>query len=237
METYPKYNGIVSHIYWSNNMLKSYKQFFQEVELLPYFKKSNKLGTYVGDDFDNAVKRLERYAKGSGGLKHLEVSKLDKDHTLHHFNIDNSLRQHDFIVKHKGKVSHHIITTSHRDNVHHIDAVASSGESPIKAHDVYHHMLKRGNTLVSNAHTRGRRDEIKKGRGLPRWWGWLSQPKPHRGGRLEILPLVIKNPCREVAQKSTIYEQTPTQLKWLKEKWNTGRGSHCLPKLHVWREF
>lgn len=136
-------------------MLKSYKQFFQEVELLPYYKKSNKLGTYVGDDFDNSVKRLERYAKGSGGLKHLEVSKLDKDHTLHHFNIDNSLGQHDFIVKHKGKVSHHIITTSHRDNVHHIDAVASSGESPIKAHDVYHHMLKRGNTLVSNAHTRG----------------------------------------------------------------------------------
>lgn len=130
------------------------RDLLKEVELLdtPSFTKNNKFGVKVG-------KRSSLSPTGTS-------EKLPHGHTLHHSKDD--FGEEVYTVQNKSGLKTHEIRTEPAKDVpglegfhpsfKHVTTVVSSGTSPLKAHDIYHHIMKHhGVSFVGTEQTEGGR--------------------------------------------------------------------------------
>lgn len=120
----------------------------QEVELLDFIQKPNKLGTMVGKLFTSLSKKYK------SKYDEVEVRKLGNGNTLYIYNDDFA---QEVMVEYRGNVALQIKLNKMKNSkqTFYIERAASSGESPMKMQDLYYYLLKQGYTLIGTSHSPG----------------------------------------------------------------------------------
>lgn len=133
-----------------------FRDALDEVQNLDSFiTKKDKLGLPVGRKFTDRLKDYE-------DLHNITSEKIGRGHTLHTAvqKYGRETYHHHIVTNKDNRITHYVTSDTYKDDhpsVLHIAGVASSGTSPIKMHDVYHHLVKRGHILVGSSQSPGGR--------------------------------------------------------------------------------